>query len=310
MHFDGGEKTKRILITGGAGFIGHHLVKELSKEFEVVVLDNLSTGRFENIGKYETGFIRGNIYDNEKLEEIIQEGFDYIFHLAAQVSVKKSFEYPVLDMKTNILGTLNLLKYAEKYDVKKLVYFSSAAVYGNPQYLPIDENHLTNPLSPYGLSKLTAEKYCGFFDVPCVILRLFNVYGTGQQIENAGVISRFIDNIKNNRPVEIFGDGNQSRDFIHVNDVVEVAKLSLKHEGIFNIGSGEGITINELIEKLFCFTKKDFKQLYHEKKTGEIIKSVANIEKAKNIIGWKPNVKLDDGLKELFFSGRPEKKGE
>lgn len=291
-----------ILITGGAGFIGQHLVKKLSEEFEIVVLDNLSSGKLENISKYDVNFVKGDICDNIKVKEIMRKGIDCVFHLAAQVSVEKSVKDPIFDAKTNILGTINLLKHAEKYKVKKFVYFSSAAVYGKPNYLPIDENHPTKPLSHYGLSKLTGEGYCGVFKIPHVILRIFNVYGPGQQPENpySGVISKFVSKVKKNNPPRIFGDGNQYRDFMHVKDVVRAAKLALNHEGTFNIGRGKKVTITQLAEKILSISKKDLKMVFKERREEDIQESVANIKKARNVLGWKPTVGLDEGLKDMI----------
>lgn len=291
-----------ILITGGAGFIGQHLVKELSEKFEIVVLDNLSSGKLENISKYNVNFVEGDVCDKKVVEGIMKERIDYVFHLAAQVSVEKSVEDSVFDAETNILGTINLLKHADRYKVKKFVYFSSAAVYGKPQYLPIDEKHPTKPLSPYGLSKLTGERYCEVFNVHHVILRIFNVYGSGQQPENqySGVISKFIDKVKENKPLEIYGDGNQYRDFVHVKDVVKAAKIVLSHEGIFNIGCGKKVTINQLAEKILNLCKKDLKILFKERRTGDVIESISSIRKARKILGWEPIVGLDEGLKSMM----------
>lgn len=292
-----------ILITGGAGFIGQYLVKKLSEEFEIIVLDNLSSGKLENISKYDVDFVEGDVCDEKVVEGIMKECIDYVFHLAAQISVEKSVKDPIFDAKTNILGTINLLKHAEKYNVKKFVYFSSAAVYGKPNYLPIDENHPTKPLSHYGLSKLTGGRYCEVFNVPHVILRIFNVYGLGQQSENpySGVISKFIAKAKENKPIEIFGDGNQYRDFVHVKDVVKAARLSLEHEGIFNIGCGEKVTINQLAEKILSLSKKDLKIVFRKKREGDIQESVANIKKARKVLGWKPTVGLDEGLMDMVM---------
>jgi len=292
-----------ILITGGAGFIGQHLVKELSKEFEIIVLDNLSSGKLENILKYDVNFVKGDICDEKKVEKVMRKKIDYVFHLAAQVSIEKSVKNPIFDAKTNILGTINLLKYAEKYRVKKFVYFSSAAVYGKPQRLPIDENHPTKPLSPYGLSKLTGERYCELFNIPHVILRIFNVYGIGQQPENpySGVISKFMDNVKKNESLEIFGDGNQYRDFVHVKDVVRAAKIALSHEGTFNIGCGEKATINQLAEKILKLSKKDLKIVFRERREEDIQESVADIKMARKVLGWEPTIGLDEGLTDMVI---------
>jgi len=292
-----------ILITGGAGFIGQHLVKELSKEFEIIVLDNLSSGKLENISKYDVNFVKGDICDEKVVEGIMKGRVDYVFHLAAQVSVEKSVENPAHDAKTNIFGTINLLKYASKYKVKKFVYFSSAAVYGKPRCLPIDESHPTKPLSPYGLSKLTGERYCELFNIPHVILRIFNVYGIGQQPENpySGVISKFMDNVKKNESLEIFGDGNQYRDFVHVKDVVRAAKIALSHEGTFNIGCGEKATINQLAEKILKLSKKDLKIVFRERREEDIQESVADIKMARKVLGWEPTIGLDEGLTDMVI---------
>jgi len=289
----------RILVTGGAGFIGSYLSKALSKDNEVFVFDNLSSGNIKNLSQ-DVRLIKGDLRNLNDLAEIPK--VDFVFHLAAQVSVPYSVSNPREDADINIFGTINLLEWCKKNGVKKLIYFSSAAVYGDTVYLPIDEKHPTNPISPYGISKLAAEKYVLLFP-NSIILRPANVYGKGGVKEGeAGVVHIFADNLKNNKPLEIFGDGTHERDFVHIRDVVEACILALNYEEnerIFNIGSGRKITINGLAE-LFKKFKPDLKVVYKPKRDGDIYKNYFDISKAKKELNFYPEVELVDGVGELL----------
>ena len=303
----------KALVTGGAGFIGSHLVDKLmEKGFEVVVLDNFSTGNLENLrshlGKENFCIIRGDVRNKADVKKAAKD-VDYIFHLAAIISVELSIKNPSLVNEVNVYGTLNILEESLKLNLKRFVYLSSCAVYGNPVYLPIDEEHPTKPLSPYGVSKLTAEHYCRIFyeiyGVQTVCLRLFNVYGPRQSSgPYSGVITKFVGCLKRRKPLVIFGDGEQTRDFIYVDDVIDAilsASESKKCSGeIINIGSGKETSINELAKILVeIFGYKEVKPKYANAKPGDIRRSCANLTKAKKLLNFKPKISLEEGLRRV-----------
>ena len=250
-------KETSVLVTGGAGFIGSHLVDQLvNSGYNVRVMDNLSTGKLTNIQEHiENGtvnFVEGDIKDLEQVKNCVH-GVDAVLHLAAVTSVSFSVKNPTLTYETNAAGTLNLLVSLAKEKVGKFVFISSCAVYGEPQYLPIDELHPTNPISPYAESKLLGERYClGFHEnklLKSVALRFFNVYGLRQGLNDySGVITRFVDKLKQGLPLIVYGDGSQTRDFIHVSDIVEAIQSCLENEGaggqVFNVGSGKPTSIS------------------------------------------------------------------
>ena len=305
--------VNRVLVTGGAGFIGSHLVDRLVDEgFEVVVLDNFSTGNLENlrshIGKENFRIIKGDVRNKTDVKEAVED-VDCIFHLAAIVSVELSVKNPLLVNEVNVCGTLNILEESLKLNLKRFVYLSSCAVYGDPMYLPIDEKHPTKPLSPYGVSKLAAEHYCIAFykvyGIQTVCLRLFNVYGPRQSKgPYSGVISRFIDRLKCGKPPIIYGDGEQTRDFIFVDDVVDACLRAMNCRNCvgesINVGSGVETSINELariISGLFGMQK--IKPVYTKPRIGEVGRSCADMDKAEKLLGLKPKVSLEEGLRKL-----------
>jgi len=303
----------RVLVSGGAGFIGSHLVDRLLGDgFEVVVLDNLCGGRVENvkqhIGEGSFRFVRGDVRDSSVVEELVR-GVDAVFHLAALVSVPESFKDPVLTNDVNVGGTLNLLRVCVGSDVKRFVYASSCAVYGEAESLPLREDSPLRPASPYAVSKLAAENYVRvfyeIFGLETVCLRYFNVYGSRQVYsEYSGVMTQFISCLTKNLPLVIFGDGEQTRDFVQVQDVVEANMLALKNKGIvgetFNIGTGVATTINQLANVLLEVANKTHLKVMHSKpRRGDIKYSVADISKVKNKLHYNPKVSLGKGLKEI-----------
>ena len=292
----------KVLVTGGAGFIGSHAVERLlSKDHSVYVIDDLSTGKRENLPEHEKlKFFERDILDNSLGEIFEKERPDFVIHLAAQVSVSNSVSDPYADARTNILGSINLLRLSKTYNVKKFVAASSAAVYGIPKYLPIDENHPTEPISPYGLSKVTMERYIKLSGVPYVIFRFSNAYGARQYLsKESGVISVFDKVMKNNEQVSIFGDGAQIRDFVYAGDIAEIFERAISSDvsnETLNFSTNKGITVN----KLFLMMR----DIYGYKKTpvflpereGEIRDSILSNEKVVSLLGHDKFKTLSDGL--------------
>jgi UDP-glucose 4-epimerase len=297
-------KNKKIVITGGLGFIGSHLVERFIENNEVVIIDNQSTGTIENIKELDINKIDTNFgsINSLNLEEIF-EGTDYVFHLAAVTSVPQSVEDPVKSNEVNITGTLKVLEAARKTGVKKLVFSSSSAVYGETEVLPITEEVPINPLSPYAVSKATGELYCNvyseIYDLPTTCLRYFNVFGPKQDPNSqyAAVIPIFIDKLLKNQRPTIYGDGEQTRDFISVDKVVEANELAAKSKetGIFNIGLGKSTSINQLFELVKESVKKDIEAVYEPERSGEIKHSVADVSKAE-AIGFKPEAEYKEDI--------------
>ncbi|MEM3509023.1 MAG: SDR family oxidoreductase [Nitrososphaerota archaeon] len=307
-------KEEKILVTGGAGFIGSHLVDELiNRGYEVIVLDNFYSGKIGNLRKNLKNknfkLIKGDVRNIKDVKKAIKN-VDAIFHLAAIVSVPLSIKNPILVNEVNVIGSLNVLKIAIEENVDKFIYVSSCAVYGEAENLPIKEEDKLNPLSPYASSKISVEYYCKVFykayGLKTICLRYFNVYGPRQKTgEYAGVIPIFIQRIKNDKPPIIYGDGKQTRDFVYVKDVVDASIKALEKEEaigeIFNIGSGEAITINQLAETLLkILGKEKLKPIYEKERVGDIKNSYANIDKAKKILGYEPKYTIIDGLKEML----------
>ena len=254
----------KFLISGGAGFIGSHIAQELIRQGkgDVVVFDNLSVGKRDNIPKGCT-FIEGDIRDKQKLLKAMR-GVDIIFHNAAFVSIRGSFEKLTEEIDTNCSGTLKVLEAAARQNVRKIVFASSMAVYGEPRYLPVDEGHASNPVSPYGLSKVRGELYCQIFaekhgGTP-MILRYFNTYGVKQTPSPyVGVITSFINQALNGKPLTIYGDGEQTRDFVWVEDVARANVLAALADisGVFNIASGTETSINQIADMILKYSGGD-----------------------------------------------------
>ena len=301
-------ESKKVMVTGGAGFIGSHIVDELiNKNYQVAVIDNLITGNRSNLPDNIT-FYHIDIKEKEHLETIFsKERPDIVIHLAAQTSVGDSVNRPSYDGHNNILATINILDCCKNYKVKKLIFASSAAVYGHTEDLPIKETNPLKPLSFYGLSKLTAEEYIQLyskiFDLPYTILRFSNVYGERQNSHGeAGVISIFINQSLKQEPVTIFGDGLQTRDFIYVKDVA-AANIAAIENGLndtFNISSNTRTSVNEVLKVISDINRKEFIKIHHPFKPGEIIDSQLCNDKAINSLKWNPKYSLIEGLKEIL----------
>jgi len=297
----------KALVIGGAGFIGSNIVKILSRlNYEIVVFDNLTTGYKRNLDNIDgVKIIIGEISDKRELMRAAK-GCNIIFHLAASIGNIKSINDPEFDSQTNIIGTLNVLDCARKSNIKKVVYSSSAAIFGEPRYQPLDEHHSFAPDSPYGVSKLAGELHClcynKLYDMENVCLRYFNVYGTNQRYDSYGnVIPIFTSLLLKNKSITVFGDGEQTRDFINVKDVAMVNVLAAKKEGVsgvFNIGTGKPITINALAKTMKEVLNSNSPIIYSLPRKGEVLHSMANINKAKNVLGFEPSEDIYNNLHE------------
>ena len=297
----------RFVVTGGAGFIGSHIVKLLlEKKYEVIVIDNLHTGRKQNIQSVidQIDFHEADIREYEKISKII-ENSDGIFHQAALTSVPESYEIPKVYDDVNVRGTENIFKIAKNFNLK-VVYASSSSVYGDVTRIPINENFQRKPLNPYGKTKLDDEILAEHFSnegVDIIGLRYFNVYGIGQTGTYAGVITKFIQNLSQNMPPIIYGDGSQTRDFIHVLDIananLEVMNSCL-NRGFFNVGTGKTISIKELAETMIKIYENDITPIYKKPLPGDVKQSQADIQKLQNLINWKYNIEIDQGLKNII----------
>ena len=293
-----------ILITGGAGFIGSHIADILiQNNYKVIIADNLSTGKKENINT-KASFYNIDIKNYNDLEAVFQNNkIEYIIHLSAQVSVPNSIRNPINDANENIIATLNIIELSKKYNIKKIIVSSSAAVYGIPKKLPIDELHTTIPISYYGLSKLTMEKYLILSNLNYIICRFSNVYGPRQTPHGeAGVVSIFMDNAINNKDLNIFGDGKQTRDFIYVEDIAKIflffIEKNISNE-ILNISTNNSININELANTIISISKSNIKINYLEKRDGDIDDSILDNKKLLNLININFTT-IDEGLKKLL----------
>jgi UDP-glucose 4-epimerase len=301
----------KVLVTGGAGFIGSHVVDALVRQgYQVVVVDNLSTGRPENINPAAT-FYQADIYDSE-LEGIFEkERPELVNHQAAQTVIQKSIEDPVFDAKQNILGSLNLVLQCLRFGVKKIIYASSVGVYGEPKYLPLDENHPVNPISYYGISKHTAEHYLHLAHLQhmlsYVVLRYPNVYGPRQSPEGeAGVVAIFTRQMLRGERPTIFGKGDKTRDYVHVSDVVTANLLAMEGDGngVYNLGTGVETSDQEMFNLLAELTGYQGKPRYAPVREGEIYKICLDSSKAQKELDWQPQFLLREGLSETVDSYR------
>lgn len=296
----------KILVTGGAGFIASHITDALVNEgHQVVVLDDLSSGFEKNVNP-KAKLVVGDICDKELVEKLFsEEKFDLVNHHAAQMDVRRSVKDPAFDANTNIIGTINLLQNAIKYKVKKFMFASTGgAVYGEQTYFPADENHPTQPRSPYGISKLAVEKYLYFynaeFGLNYTILRYANIYGPRQNpFGEAGVVAIFSTKLlKGEQPI-INGSGEQTRDYVFVGDVVKANLLTLNDTAndIYNVGTGIETNVNQLFHKLNSIIKANKEEKHGPAAPGEQMRSVITSEKLFKKFGWKPSTTLDEGLK-------------
>jgi nucleoside-diphosphate-sugar epimerase len=308
------KKINKVLVTGGAGFIGSHLVDRLLCEgFEVTILDDFSSGQMQNISAHvnlkEFHLVRGDIRDFGLSKKVVED-VDAVFHEAALVDVPLSIKNPILFNDVNLMGTLNLLRASLDSDVRRFVFASSAAVYGDSKPTKKRENTLCKPISPYAVSKLAAEHYVKLFNelygLETVSLRYFNVYGPRQFAGSSynAVITAFISRVLNGQPPIIYGDGKQTRDFVHVDDVVSANMLALKNKNavgeVFVIASGTAISVDGLAKRLQKITNTErLKPVFAEPRVGDIRHCSADISKAENLLGFRPKILLEDGLSSL-----------
>jgi UDP-glucose 4-epimerase len=301
-------KKLKILVTGGAGFIGSHIVEHFQDKAEVVVFDNLSTGSKKNLDGLKCVFVDGDVTDYASVEKVMV-GVDYVFHLAAFVSVPESLKHPAQCFAVNVGGTENVLKAALKNKVKKVVLSSSCAVYGDSAVLPKKESMAPEPKSPYAKSKLKAEQLCEEYSkkgLKTCCLRFFNVFGPRQDPKSqyAAVIPIFIDNALNNHPLTIFGDGKQTRDFIYVKDVVHACVLAMeKLSGVYNVGTGKETSLNALAKLIVSAAGSSSKIVFAKPREGDILRSYGDTSKI-NAGGFSARFSIEQGLKETIFRMR------
>ncbi|MDN7013862.1 NAD-dependent epimerase/dehydratase family protein [Methanoculleus sp. FWC-SCC3] len=304
----------KVVITGGAGFIGSHIAEEVAKEYEVVIIDNLDDYYSPDLKRRNleillanpnVRFVEGDITDTDLLRRVIDSDVEFVYHEAAQAGVRISVENPFKPNNVNVLGTLNVLKASLDAGVKRVINASSSSVYGKVKYLPFDEAHPTMPVSPYGVSKLAAEHYCRVFyevyGLPTVSLRYFTVYGPRMRPDLA--ISIFARKMLANEPITVYGDGEQTRDFTYIDDIVRVNRGLLETNAadghVMNVGGGHRITVNDLIAHLREITGSASEVVYSDKQKGDAEHTLADIGLAEGLVEYRPATAIADGLKKF-----------
>lgn len=300
-----------MLVTGGGGFIGSHLVETLCDKNNVLVLDNFSTGKEGNLKEFGVVLIKDSITNQEAVRKGVKDA-DYVFHLAALPSVPRSVKDPIKTNEVNVDGTLNILTEAKERNLNKVVFASSSSVYGDTPTLPKIETMTPFPQSPYAISKLAGEHYCRVFyevyGLPTTSLRFFNVYGPRQDpdSEYAAVIPKFISRLNQNKPPIIFGDGKQTRDFTYIKDtvraVISASESDSANGEVLNVAGGKGITINELAERITELMGKDLNPEHYEERAGDVKHSLADISKGAKLMNYRPKYSIIDGLKDTITS--------
>ena len=304
----------RILVTGGAGFIGSHLCEKYTKEGHTVIcLDNFMSGNLTNVRHLldyrNFKLIKGDIRDFDLLEKIMRD-VDVVFHLAAQIHVDRSYIEPKLTYEINVMGTQNVLEVARMHDAERVIHASTSEVYGSALHVPIDENHPLNAPHPYGASKIAADRMCyayiQTYGMNISIMRFFNIFGPRQRdLGYGGVISIFTRRILGNAPPIIYGEGLQTRDYTYIKDVVNAYDLVLNHDAPIiepiNFGTGTEVSVVELANKIIelCDKTGKIEPVYVEPRIGEVKQLIADATKAEDLLGWKPEYSLDDGLEKF-----------
>jgi UDP-glucose 4-epimerase len=301
----------KIFVTGGAGFIGRHLVSALLKNHDVTIFENFSNSNKKNlnfVSKNIPSIVEGDLSNFELLKSSLTD-FDLVIHLAAKIDISESLKHPEISNKVNVQGTINLLKACVESNVSDFIGASSAAIYGNPHTIPVTEDTIPNPVSPYGADKLAMEFYirafANAFKMNSISLRFFNVYGKGQSNEYAGVITKFMEKLSQNKPLIIFGDGKNTRDYIYIDDLVQgvmdsISNMHGKKGEIYNIASGTSVSVNELAKKMIKISKKEIEIIHHSSRDGDLLFSEASISKAKKELSFSPKFELEYGLSKLL----------
>lgn len=306
----------KVLVTGGCGFIGSHIVDMLIDQgHEVTVVDNLCTGNMDNLNP-KAAFYEIDITSGELRQVFEAYKPDVVYHEAAQIDIQRSIKDTVFDTTVNIVGTVNVLECCRDFKVRKFIYASSAAVYGNPRYLGVDENHPVDPISFYGISKYTPESYIkvysDLYGLRYTILRYANVYGIRQDFKGeGGVISIFLDRMLKGEVPTIFGEGEQTRDFIYVKDIASanVAVLDKGDREIMNVGTNLPVTVNEVFRQMKKILNVSLEPKYGPERKGDILHSHLSNEKILRVVGWKPQYTLEQGLRETvdYYRNKMEK---
>ena len=302
----------KFFVTGGAGFIGRHLIKFLLKNsHEVTIYEDFSNSdrnNIEDICKDGALLIIGSLTDYSLLEKSLKD-FDFVIHLAAKIDILESIDDPEITNKINVEGTINVLRACVKNNIQNIIAASSAAVYGNTKIIPVTEDSILNPVSPYGADKISMEFYirafANTFNLNAISLRFFNVYGKGQSNAYAGVITKFLQNIKSKTPLEIFGDGKNTRDYVFIDDLIHGILQAIKNiQGqkgtIYNLASGTSTSVNDLALLMLKISKKNLEIIHKLSRPGDLLFSEVLLLKAKNELNYNPKFNLESGLTKLF----------
>jgi len=302
----------KFFVTGGAGFIGKHLIKSLLKNNHQVTIyedfSNSDENDIKDICKDGALLIIGSLTDYGLLEKKLK-GFDFVIHLAAKIDILESIDNPEITNKINVEGTINILRACVKNNIQNIIAASSAAVYGNTKIIPVTEDSIPNPVSPYGADKISMEFYirafANTFNLNAISLRFFNVYGKGQSNAYAGVITKFLQNIKSKTPLEIFGDGKNTRDYVFIDDLIHGILQAIKNiQGqkgtIYNLASGTSTSVNDLALLMLKISKKNLEIIHKLSRPGDLLFSEVLLLKAKNELNYNPKFNLESGLTKLF----------
>jgi UDP-glucose 4-epimerase len=302
----------KIFVTGGAGFIGRHLVSALLKgQNDITIYENFSnstTNEIKDILNSGANLVRGDLTNFKLLKKSLTDA-DYVIHLAAKIDIAESIKHPEKSHEINVVGSINLLKACVENRIENVIAASSAAVYGDPKTVPVTEETVPNPVSPYGADKLAMEYYvkafCNAFDLNGISLRFFNVYGKGQSSVYAGVITKFMNKIENDKPLTIFGDGKNTRDYVYIDDLIQgitkaLRKIKGKKGAVYNIASGNSISVNELAKVMLSVYGKKLKIIHEPPRKGDLLHSAASISLAQKELSYFPKFNLKKGLMKLL----------